>query len=405
MKRFRPTPPDVTVAWWAPKVLVLSALSGAIAGLGSFGFLSVLDGVTRTRGAHGWLVWCLPAVGFLISAVYERCDARIRNGNLTIAREIQQPSAGVPLGLAPMSLISTWATHLAGGSAGREGTAMQMSAAITDSLARRIHVAPQIRRLLIHASIAGAFGSVFGVPFAGTVFALEESKRYGLRLRALVPCAIAAFTGNAVVQSLGYRHAVRESIGGGGSLGIGVKLVVAAAVFGFVAGLYLRVVAVIRWLCVRTQKPALAAAIGGVWVVTLALLFGRQYLGLSAPLADQALRGASIAGGAFLVKLLMTAFTSGSGFRAGEVTPLFVIGAALGAALATPLGVDPKLLAALGFVAVYGAAAKVPLACTVMGIEMFGWHAAGMFVCVCMFARLTSGAKSLYPRLKHGELQ
>ncbi len=382
----------------ALRILVLSIVSGLLAGATSYVFLTVLDRITDTRMRHDSLVWFLPIAGFILGWAYLRCDPRAAAGNATIVQELHQAEQGVPFQLAPMSLIGTWVTHLFGGSGGREGTAIQMSAAITDSIARRMQCTKFERRMLLHVAIGGAFGAVFGVPFAGTVFGVEEPGRKGLGLRALVPTAVAAFVGDGVVRGLGYHHKVRHAIVPQFSLGLVAKLAVAAIAFGMTARLYVYLSVLIRWLGSRLRRPALATAAGGVWILALALIFGRQYLGLSVPLADSALAGTSIAGGAFLLKLVFTAITSGSGFRAGEVTPLFVIGAALGAVLATPLGTDAKILAAVGFVAVFGAAAKVPIACAVMGVELFGGHAVPALLFTCVIARIVSGHPSIYPR-------
>ena len=380
------------------RIVLFCAASGAMAGVSSFVFLVVLDRVTDTRDDHGWLLYFLPIAGFLLGAAYLRSDPRVRDGNATMLDAVRGGTNGVPLQLAPMTLVGTWATHLFGGSGGREGTAMQMSGALTDTVARALHCTYAERRMLLHAATGGAFGAVFGVPFAGMAFGVEEPGRKGLGWRAIVPAGIAAFVGNAVVLALGYEHAKYRRVEVEFSLPIVVKLIVAAVAFGACAGLYVRLRSLVSWLSARMRRPALATATGGLWIVILALVFGREYLGLSVPLGRAALVGGSMAGGVFLIKLVFTAVTSGSGFRAGEVTPLFIIGATLGAAFAGPLNVDSKMLAALGFVAVFAAASKAPLACAIMGVELFGAGAAGAFLFVCVLARIVSGSRGIYPR-------
>lgn len=380
-------------------VLAASVLVGLMAGISSFAFLRGLDWVTDRRLAHESLAWLLPFVGLMIGLAYRSAGARVAKAHDAMFETIEQQGSGVPFAVAPLSLVSTWATHLVGGSGGREGTAMQIASSLTDSAARRLRLRSAERSLLMCAAFGGAFGAVFGVPFAGALFGIEVPRVRRPMWTAVVATTVASLLGNWTVDTLGYRHAARRAVRAPfGDVPLGA-LVVAALCFGAVAMLYTLAVSVVKGLAKLAIWPPLGTAIGGLILVVLWQIFGNDYLGLSLELGDNSLNSpASIVGSAFLIKLVFTAVTAGSGFRAGEVTPLFVIGGCLGAALATPLGIDPKLLAALGFVTVYATAARAPIACAVMGMELFGTHAWWAFLLVTLIASIVGGRRSIYPR-------
>ncbi len=379
-------------------MLVFSAVSGAIGSTAVYTLLWVLDHVTSTRTHNDWLLFLLPVAGFAIGRAYQGSEPSVQLGSATVAQSRRDGTKGIPLTLAWYSYASTWVTHLFGGSGGRIASGMQISAALTDAAARRLRCTLRERQMLLASATSAVFATVLGTPLAGMVFAVEEPGRRGPGYRALVPSAIGAFVAQAVVGGFGYRHATHPAIRLSASVFNAGKLIIAAVVFGLAAALYVRLRDAIAWLCVRMDRPALATATGGIWIVLFALIFGRQYLGLSLPLANAALLGGSVASGAWLLKIIVTAITAGSGFRAGEVTPMLVIGATLGAAFAGPLNLDSEVLAAMGFVAVFAAASKAPFACAILGVELFGTGAAGALLLVCIIARCVSGSKGIYPR-------
>ena len=390
--------PDLGAIRW-PFVVFGAIAIGLMSGITSFVFLRGLEWVTDRRIAHDQLVWFLPLIGLCIGVIYRRAGPKSAKAHNAIFETIEQPGQGVPLAIAPLSLLSTWATHLVGGSGGREGTAMQIASSLTDAGARRFRATAAERQVLLCAAFGGAFGAVFGVPLAGTMFGVEVPRIRRVMWRALLPTAIASNIGSRVVVMLGYEDTQRDHVRAPiGHTPIGA-LFIAALMFGLVAMLYVLAVSIVKGLAKLAIWPPLGTAVGGLLLVVLWQVFGNEYLGLSLSLGASALNNpAKVVATAFLVKLLFTAVTSGSGFRAGEVTPLFVIGAALGAALATPLGVDPKLLAALGFVTVYATAARAPVACAVMGMELFGMQAWWAFLFVTLAASLVGGRRSIYPR-------
>lgn len=384
--------------WHLLRFVALGALAGGLAGIASFVFLEALELVTELRIEHGWLVFLLPVAGFAIGAVYHHLGGSSGRGNALLLEQIHDPTEWVPRRLAPLVFAGTVATHLFGGSVGREGTALQMSGSLSDVVARALRLSPQDRRLLLVAALGGGFGSVFGVPLAGTVFALEVQRLGRLRWDALAPALAASFVGDLVVDRLlGHDHAVRPELDLDLDAALLARVAVAGLAFALAATAFVELTHLLKdrtgaWVPYLPLREAL----GGLAVVGLALLFGRDYLGLSLPLIDEALAGADTTLWVPALKILFTAVSLGCGFPGGEVTPLFVVGATLGAALADPLGVDQVVLAAVGFVAVFGSAAATPIACTVMGVELFGPGALPVVAVGCVVAHLAGRHRTIY---------
>lgn len=392
------------------KWLVLGTAVGVMAGLSAALFLYGLAWVTDTRMEQTWLLWLLPVGGLLVGLMYQYLGGRAVGGNNLILDELHgidpagpKPAQGpgwVPRRMAPLVLVGTWITHLFGGSAGREGTAIQMSGSLADSLSRLLRLEAADRRIVLIAGIAGGFGAVFSVPLAGAVFALEVQSVGRIRHDALVPALAASITGNLITQWWGLYHHVTPTITLPSldlELGLLGSVILAGLAFGLTAVVFSELTVWLRRGFRRLSWAPLRPFVGGVLVVLLTLAVGsRDYLGLSLPLIDVALSGAAVAGYVFALKLLFTAVTLGAGFPGGEVTPLFVIGATLGAALGNVLNAPPELLAAVGLVAVFGAATNTPLACTIMGIELFGAGALPYFAVACAVAYLFSSHRGIY---------
>jgi H+/Cl- antiporter ClcA len=296
-------------------------------------------------------------------------------------------------------------THLFGRTAGREGTAIQMSGSLTDAASRLLRLGPADRRLMLVTAIAGGFGSVFGVPLAGAVFALEVQSIGRLRYEALVPCLTASVVGDLVVEGLGVEHTWTPDLGHVALSGVLVlKVAVAGVAFGLAALAFSRSTHWLKHLFGRALPwmPA-RPLLGGVVVVAMTLVVGnRLYNGLSLGLIESSLFGGPVPTWAFALKVLFTAVTLGSGFIGGEVTPLFVIGATLGATLAGVLDVPVPFLAALGFVAVFAGAANTPLACTIMGAELFGGGVVPYLAVACVLAYVCSPQVGIYTSQRPG---
>lgn len=373
-------------------------MSGLLAGLASFVFLRSLEWVGDAADDYGWLLFLLPLGGFAIGMAGLRWGGRASAGNRLTMSEIADFGDGVPLRMAPMVLGGTLITHLFSGSAGREGTALQMAAGLTDGFAARLGLEKAERRVLLIPALAAGFGSVFGVPWAGVVFALEVAPvEWSVRRTAIPGSVIAALLGDAVVGWLGETHQQFPSVS---AMGAGRLIAIAAIApaFGVCAWLFIRLTDLVRDSCARiVSRAPLRPVLGGSLVVIATLLIGnRDYNGLSTELLDRAFGLAEIGLGVWALKLVLTALTVGSGFVGGEVTPLFVMGGTLGAAIGHATNQPVVALTAAGMLATFGAAVNAPVACVVMGVELFGWRALGPVAVACFIARLCSSGRSLY---------
>jgi H+/Cl- antiporter ClcA len=378
--------------------LLTASVVGVIAGAGAAAFLHSLAWATRSRGHHHWLLWLLPVAGFAIGLTYHYGAGRALGGNNLVLDEIHAPNEHLPRRLAPLILIAAVATHLFGGSAGREGVALQVSAGLSDQLTRLRKRSPTDRRGLLVIAIAAGFGAVFGTPIAGAIFALEVPTVGRLRGRLLLPCLLSALVGDRVTRALGIVHDVNPTFPSFAiTLRHGVQLAGLAIGCGVVAWAFMAAVRLVKQAASCIDWPPLRPVFGGLVIIAMVgLAHSRAYLGLSVPLGSIALAGTQVGTSMFAWKLGFTAVTLGSGFQGGEVTPLFVIGATMAAAVGPHLGLPVGVAAAIGFVAVFAAASNTPLACTVLAVELFGGNILPAAAIACAVATLVSTRRSIY---------
>jgi H+/Cl- antiporter ClcA len=381
---------------------LLGGLVGILAGIASAVFLISLSWATNTRVANPLLLFLLPISGAVIGWIYRRYGGSASQGTNLVIEEIHSNTGVIPLRMAPLVLLGTIATHLFGGSAGREGTAIQMGASLADSVRRvpwlHTRLSSQDRRLLIMAGISGGFSSVFGTPAAGFIFGMEVQNVGRIRYEGIIPCLAASVTGDFVTRAIGATHSIYPPmpILEVDPLLIG-KVALSGLGFGLASLLFIELTHWIKARLAKTNTPLLRPVTGGLIIIALTLLFNTQdYLGLSLPLIQRSVSGEGVMPFAFLLKIIFTAVTLGSGYLGGEVTPLFVIGSTLGFTLGTLLGVDPGVLASIGFVAVFAGASNTPLACAVMGVELFGSGSTVYLFLGCVIAYLTSGHRGIY---------
>ena len=387
---------------------VLAGLAAVFAGSASAGFLLALDWATATREAHRALVWGLPLAGFVIGWLYLKVGSSVEAGNNLLIDQIHDPRQVVPLRMAPLVLTGTLVSHLFGASVGREGTAVQMGGALADQLTHLFRLRPDDRRLLLMAGISGGFASVFGTPLAGAVFGLEVLALGRLRYDALWPCVVAAVVAdqvaNVILAAFGGHHThytvdIVPAIGAA-SLGIAVLAGALCGVIGmlFANATHAGTAFMRRHIGLAPLRPLL----GGLMIAAV-IWFGDawRYAGLGIPVIVEAFQQ-PLAPWDFAAKFGLTVASLVSGFKGGEVTPLFYIGATFGNALATWLHQPVAWLAALGFVAVFAGAANTPLACTLMAMELFG-APIGVFAAVaCVMSYLCSGHAGIYAAQRVG---
>jgi len=387
-------------------------------------FLWLLDWASQTRWQHLWLILFLPIAGVLIRWVYKLAGKQADKGNNLILEEIHVPINGVPARMTPLILFSTIITHLFGGSAGREGTAVQMGGSIAAQFGNWFQLHNEEKRIFLLAGMSAGFGAVFGTPVAGAIWALEVLSIGKIRYNALLPCLFAAIVADITCASCSIHHTHYSiSFIGNKSFHLGfiafdvyllLKVVVAGAFFGFAAYLFAQLTHLIRSKSEELIKTAwLIPVVGGIIVIGISYAIGNyDYLGLGVTNPNSS--GVSIIssfmpGGAnyysWLIKLVLTAITLGMGFKGGEVTPLFFIGATLGNTLAYYGNAPIDLFAGLGFIAVFAGATNTPIACTLMGVELFGGEHVVYYAVACFVAYYFSGHRGIYSSQKVEELK
>jgi H+/Cl- antiporter ClcA len=385
-------------------------------------FLWLLSGAIHYRFAHPWLLYLLPLAGVAIHFLYKLYGKSAERGNNLIIDEIHEPGAGVPKRMAPLILVTTVITHLFGGSAGREGTAVQIGGSIANFFVSLFKLNDIDKRMLLTAGIAAGFGAVFGTPLTGAIFALEVITVGRIQYNALLPCLIAGFVGDATVALWGIHHTAYHIDVVKTSaeyyhhhlpldLLLLIKVIFASALFGLASYLFANATHAVKAFSLKLIKiDWLIPVCGGLVIIGLTFLIGKpDYLSLGVepehPGAITIVSAFQHDGSDFfswLWKLIYTAITLGTGFKGGEVTPLFYIGATLGNTLAEILNAPISLFAALGFIAVFAGATNTPLACTLMGIELFGGEHAMLFAIACFTAYFFSGDSGIYSAQRKG---
>lgn len=412
--------------WLSLPALTLAALLlGAVVGVLTAVFGRVLIAAGEFRDANPlFLIPALALAGVGIVLLYKRWGKGSERGMSLVFAVGQAKESNIPWRLIPFVALSTWATHLFGGSAGREGVAVQIGAAFGHNISKKLPFENASHVLLV-AGMAAGFGGLFQVPMAATAFALEVLIVAHLDLAALLPAAVAAFTACKVSNMMGLEkfavdlNGILQGADGGVSvanlfvidgaidMNFVVKLALMGVLFGVIGGGFAKLLGIAKdFLARKFPNPVKRIAVVGVClsVVFLALWQGR-YSGLGTNLIDMSFVGVNgfatdIRSYDWVLKFALTIATLAAGFQGGEVTPLFSIGASLGAVSAVVFGVPFPLAAALGYAAVFGAATNTLWAPILIGCEIFGFDTLPAFFVVCVVAYVCNGGQSVYSQKK-----
>jgi len=381
-----------------PKWILICLLIGIFSGSASAFFLVSLEWVTQFRMAHDWIIWLLPVGGFLVGLSYYYWGESVVKGNNLLLEEYENPQKVIPFKMAPLVLLGTLLTHLFGGSAGREGTAVQMGGAISDQFTKIFKLKNTERKILIILGISAGFASVFGTPLAGAIFALEVLYFSKINFKSILLSFLVAYAAYFTVEFWEIKH-THYSIPVIPELSVNNLFftLIVGILSGFAALLFARSTHFWGSLFSKNIKyPPLRPVIGGaVLAIAIAGLGFTKFSGLGVPVIVDSFSTPN-EWYDFLLKILFTGFTLGAGFKGGEVTPLFFVGATLGSALSVFIPMPIALLAGIGFVAVFSGATHTPIACTIMGMELFG-IAPGIFIAIaCIVAYFSSGSVGIY---------
>jgi len=372
-------------------------LMGVLGGLLGAGFHHALHFVTHLRGEHNWLIFLLPVGGLLSVGIYTLFRQRSNRGTNQIIDAVLDGEEVSPL-VAPTIFLATATTHLFGGSAGREGAALQLGGATASLLAKLCKLSDSDRKILIMSGMSAVFAGLFGTPLTAALFCMEFESIGTIFSPALLPCYIASFTAAKISGLLGvHAEGLLLETAAAITLGNVWKFLILAVLVSFVGILMCWVFHKAEHLAAHTFKnPWIRIVIGGALVMGLTLLVGdHRYNGAGMDMALGAVEG-NANWFDFLMKMLFTAITLAAGFKGGEIVPTFCIGATFGCVIGGLLGLDAGLCGALGLVGLFCCATNSPFASIVLSIEMFGGANLHLFALVCVICFVLSGHSGLY---------
>lgn len=382
------------------KWLVLSMIVGVLVG-GACAALQVsLNWSTDYREANTYIIWLLPIGGLLVGLLYHYYGASVAKGNNQLLEELHRPKDIIPFKMAPFIFVGTVVSHLFGASVGREGTAVQIGGAIADQFSKWLKLDTSDRRIIILMGISSGFAGLFGTPLAGTVFALEVLLIGKVKYHAILPCLLVAVISNFVSREIAHVLHVPHThyvVGNVPDLNVTnfFYALLLGVLFGVVSSCFSKGVKFFGNFSKHIKYPPLRPVVGGLFVAVLVYFIGTKYIGLGIPTIVDSF-SVAMTSYDFAAKLALTTFCIAFGFKGGEVTPLFFIGATLGSALSLIVPLPVGLLAGMGFVAVFSGATNTPIACTLMGVELFGGEGAVYIAIACFTAYMFSGHTGIY---------
>lgn len=382
----------VSVKW-----VIFAVIVGGIVGLCGTAFYFALSFVTVLRTQNAWLIFLLPAGGLAIVALYRLLHNENDTGTNLVLSAIHSNDE-LPLRMAPLIFVSTLITHLFGGSAGREGAALQMGGSIGNALGKLFRFDEKDKHVMIMCGMSAAFSALFGTPMAAAILPMEIVSVGVMYYIALVPCVISSLVAHGIAYSFGVSNEL-FTIGNIPAFRImsAVKISVLAVLCALVSILFCVLLHQSEELYKRFFKNAyLRAFIGGCIIIVLTLLVGNQnYNGTGINIIEQCMNG-TVRPEAFLLKMIFTALTLGAGYKGGEIVPSFFTGAAFGCLFGNLLGFSPTLCTAVGMTAVFCGVTNCPITSLLISFELFGYDGMPYFLLAIAFSYMLSGYFGLY---------
>ena len=379
--------------------LVCAGVEGLACGAVGAVFFHLVRWATETRQAHPWLLYLLPAGGLVIVFVYRVCRMGTERGTNAVLESAQQGKRA-PLRLTPLIILATFITHLLGGSAGREGAALQIGGSMGGWLGETLRLDRNSQRVMVLAGMSAVFAALFGTPLTAAVFSMEVICVGVVYHSALLPCALASLISYGTAVALGTKPE-RFAVHGAAALSFdnawrALLLAAGCAVLGILFCATMHTAS--HLYQTRLKNQYLRILVGSGLIILFTLAVGtRAYNGAGMDVVEAAItEGRLVQPAAFVLKLLLTAITLGCGFRGGEIVPTFFVGSTFGCLVGPLLGLDPGLAAALALVATFCAVTNCPIASILLGVELFGAQPLLLYLLVCAVSYLLSGQYSLY---------
>ena len=385
------------------KWVLLAGAAGVTVGAAAVAFHWCIGTATALRGMYPWLIWLLPVCGAAIVGLYKLCGMEHDQGTNLVLVAVRDAEP-MKLRTAPLIFICTVLTHLVGGSAGREGAALQLGGSMAGWAGRRIGLDEKDERVMVMCGMAAAFSSLFGTPITAAVFAMEVVSVGVMYYVAIVPCLIASVSGFLLAQALGLHGLVGYAAGQPAALtgAAMVQTVALGAMCALVSVLFCEAMHLAHRLYERyIPNVMLRGAVGGALVLALLLLIpdGWLYAGAGDELIRKLLGGQTV-WYSFLLKTLLTALTLGAGFRGGEIVPSLCVGCAFGTWMGPLLGLPHAFSGALGMAAVFCGATNCPITAMLLSYELFGGEAVVLYALCCAVSYMLSGYCGLYSEQK-----
>lgn len=383
---------------WLKICIAIALFSGCT----SAGFLYALNYVTNLRELHKELLWGLPLAGIVIVFLYKHYGGNASKGNNLLFEEYYNPKGNIPLIMAPLVVVATLLTHLFGGSAGREGTAVQYGGTYADRIAKKLNLDKTQHRIALICGVAAGFASLFGTPLAGTVFAVEMFRCGKLRYQALIPALLTAYLSHGISLLLKAPHTHYPFV----HLEFGdIKYLLWVILLGFLSGLTARIFIYtgesLSFVFKKINNPYWRILLGATIILSIIAIIGdTRHIGLGMPTILESFNEPQ-SGLDFLLKILLTCLTLSVGFKGGEVTPLFFIGATFASFASIYIPIPLLLITALGFVSVFSGCTKTPFACAVMAAELFGFYILPFALICTAMATFTAGRGGIYQSQKN----